>query len=190
MSNTYIIPTKIFEQLNQRARKLKRSEGIPHHEALEKVAKSLRFENWHQVTLAAEETRVAETARRYGLIIALDIKDALEYNFDHDGVFAQDDRLMSFCESDLFQNYCLSKDDDGRTFESTSTPEELREDFEADLDNVVLYRYTRQVLPATLADALALSRERCFFAPTYIWYRGQFIDVFDHVSHDGVTMQW
>jgi len=185
-----IITAKNFEQFKQRARKLKQSEKIPHHEALERVAKSLNFDNWHQIALAAAETEPAENAHRSGLIIALDVKNASEYDFEHDGAFIEDHRLMRFCEADLFNDYRLAKDDEGRTFESTSTKEELQEDFENDLTNVVLYRYTHDALPSSIDEALAMSRERCFFAPQYVWLKGQFICVFDYLSEDGYSMSW
>ena len=190
MSDIYIVTAKNFEQFKQRARKLKQSEKIPHHEALERVAKSLNFENWHQVTVAAAETEAAENAHRSGLIIALDVKDASEYDFERDGAFVEDLRLWRFCEAELFDDYRLSKDDDGRTFESTSTKEELQEDFENDLTNVVLYRYTHDALPSSIDEALAMSRERCFFAPLYVWLNGRFISVFDYLSEDGKSMRW
>ncbi len=188
MPDIHIISSKIFEQLKQRARRLKQSEGIPHHLALERVARSLNFENWHQITAVAAETRVSETAHRSGLIIGLDVKDASESRFDHDGTFIEDNRLWHFCEAELFQNYLLSTDDEGRTFESMSTVEELREEFEMGQD-IVFYRYTPTDLPANLDAVFSISRQRCFFAPVYVWFRGQFIDVFNHIGEDGM-MVW
>lgn len=182
MSDIYIVTAKNFEQFKQRARKLKQSEKIPHHEALERVAKSLNFENWHQVTVAAAETEAAENAHRSGLIIALDVKDASEYDFERDGAFVEDLRLWRFCEAELFDDYRLSKDDDGRTFESTNTKEELLEDFQNYSTNVILYRYTRNDFPSSVEDAFDMSRERCFFAPLYVWLKGRFISVFDYSS--------
>jgi hypothetical protein len=190
MPHIHIVSSKNFEQFKQRARRLKRSEGIPHHLALERVARSLKFENWHQITVAAAETSLSEAAHRAGLIIGLDVKDASEYRFDHDGTFIEDHRLWHFCAAELFQNYCLSTDDEGRTFESMSTAEELREEFEmGQAQDTVLYRYTGPTLPATVDNVFAMSRQRCFFAPVYVWFKGQFIDVFDHLSEDGM-MVW
>lgn len=188
MPDIHIVSSKNFEQFKQRARRLKQSEGIPHHLALERVARSLNFENWHQITAAAAATSLSEAAHRSGLIIGLDLKDASEYRFDHDGTFVEDPRLWHFCEAELFQNYCLSTDDEGRTFESMSTVEELRDEFEMGHDTV-LYRYTRTALPESLDDVFAMSRQRCFFAPVCVWFRGQFIDVFNHLSEDGM-MEW
>lgn len=190
MSHKYIVTSKNFEQFKQRAAKLKQSEKIPHQEALERVAKSLTFENWHQITIAAAETEAAENAHRSGLIIALDVKGASVYDFQRDGAFVEDFRLWRFCEADLFDNYRLSKDDEGRTFESTSTKETLLEDFQNYSMNVILYRYTRNDFPSSVENAFAMSRERCFFAPLYVWLKGRFISVFDYLSEDGKPMRW
>lgn len=188
MSNSHIVSAKVLEKLKQRARKLKKCEGIPHNQALEKVAKSAGFDNWHQVTVSAAETAYVETAHRSGLIIALDIKDALENQFDRDGVFVQDDRLYYFCQEDLFQHYRLSEDDEGRTFESRMPIEALREEFEMSCDEM-LYRYTGESLLRTMDEVFKLSFQRCFFAPVFVWFKGKFIDVSDYTREAGLKVE-
>lgn len=179
MSDTYIVTSRQFEQFKQRARKLKQREQISHHDALERVARAVKFNNWHEVTLAARETHPIETAFRSGLIVALDIKDSYNSNFTGDGMFVEDDqRLLYFCRDDLFKSYRLAEDDGGRTFESTSTAEQLQEDFETDLFNYVFYRYVGQVLPVTVDQVLAICVERCFWGPQCAWYKGTYIERF------------
>lgn len=56
MSDTYIVTSRQFEQFKQRARKLKQREQISHHDALERVARAFKFNNWLEVTVAARET--------------------------------------------------------------------------------------------------------------------------------------
>jgi len=119
----------------------------------------------------------------------LDIKDASEANFDADGTFTEDPRLWHYCKGQLFQNYLSSTDDEGNTFGSMAPEAELLEEFEMSCDTI-LYRYCPSILPTDLDDVWNLSRKRCFFAPQYIWFRGQFIDVFDHFSDDGRMMVW
>jgi hypothetical protein len=189
MSDIHIVSSNNLEHFKQLARKLKRSEGIPHHSALERVAMSLQFDNWHQIAVAAAETRHSEMAHRSGLIIGLDVKDASEYRFDQDGVFVEDHRLWHFCREQLFQNYLASTDDEGRTFASRWPEEVLRGEFEMD-PNTVLYRYAAPNLPTSLDEVFSMSRQRCFFAPLYVWFRGEFIDVFDCLSEDGTMMVW
>jgi hypothetical protein len=187
MSNTHIVSSKVFEQFKQRARKIKQSEGIADHEALERVAKSAGFDNWHQVTMVAADSAYAETAHRSGLIVALDIKHAMEYQFDRDGLFVYDDRLYYFCNEDLFQHYRLCGDDEGQTFESRMPIEELREEFDMAC-NEMLYRYTGPILPEAMDDVFKLSFERCFFGPVFVWFKGKFIDVSDYARGDGLVV--
>jgi hypothetical protein len=186
MSDTYIVSSRQFEQFKQRARKLKQLEHISHHEALERVAQAAKFNNWHEVTIAARDTQPAETAFRSGLVIALDIKDSYNSNFAGDGMFVEDDqRLLYFCRNDLLKSYRLAEDDEGSTFASTSTEEQILEHFETDLFNYAFYRFAGSVLPATVAQVLAVCVERCFWGPQCGWYRGRYIDRFG--QPDGVT---
>jgi len=66
-----------LEKLKQRARKLKREQKIPHYEALELVARSARFANWHQVVEAHKAMQPTEHAVRDGVVIAMDVKEAV-----------------------------------------------------------------------------------------------------------------
>lgn len=190
MSYIVIIPTVAFEKLKQKARKLKRQRNIPHTEALEMVAQGISLPNWHQVTLHAQSTQVTEAAFKSGLIVALDIKDAMEYKFDQDGVFAADDRAHYFCRRDLFEAYKNATDDEGRTLASKYSEEELKEDFIDDLNNYYFYRYAPEKLPDTIDEVYRLCRERCFLLPREIWFKGRYINVLDDLSSDGRMMAW
>jgi hypothetical protein len=48
--------------------------NLTHHEALEHIAKSKGFENWHQVASEAKLNRTTETSYRSGLLVAYDVK--------------------------------------------------------------------------------------------------------------------
>ncbi len=49
-----LITSSDVEKLKQRARKLKRESGILHREALDQVAKAVRFYHWHHVSDSAK----------------------------------------------------------------------------------------------------------------------------------------
>ena len=68
MPDIIVVTAAVIESLRRKAKQLKKESGIPHHEALEIVArKGGVFANWHQVVEAAKATepseRVGEMAR-------------------------------------------------------------------------------------------------------------------------------
>ena len=73
-----IFSSATFGKWKQEARALKRSSALPHHQALDQVAIAKGFDNWHHVVTEAKLNRLSEAAYRSGLVVAYDIKDAMD----------------------------------------------------------------------------------------------------------------
>jgi hypothetical protein len=187
MQNQYLFSSAIFGKWKQEARALKRSTNLMHHEALEQVARSKGFENWHQVVCEAKLNRASETSYRSGLLVAYDVKDAMDHWVPDDS-FVDDSRVLYFCEKDIFAWYRRGDDEaEGEEKAAIPTnPKEYREDFDEWLTNVYFFRYVGPNLPASPPKSLPLLSARCFFGPMFFWHCGRFIDPWRDLAVDGV----
>jgi hypothetical protein len=182
MSRPSPITTKVVELYKQKARKLKVEKNIPHAQALDEIAKQAKFNHWHHVCEQHKLVEPTEKAFFSGLIIALDIKDALDFD-DSDGLFAFDEGGLAeyFCYDDLLREYSESVDDEdgGIQLKDLESKEQIIEDFElGEISNYGLLRFTGDALPESLDEVLRLVRERSFWPPTYIWFKGTFYDTY------------
>lgn len=187
MGTQHIFSSVTFEKWKQQARALKRASGFSHHQALDQIAKANRFDNWHHVVTEAKLNRISETAYRSGLVVAYDIKDAMD-NWIPDNSFIDDSRALHFCQEDIFTWY-RQGDDEAEGDEKCAIPTdqaEYREGFQEWLMNVNLFRYVGSDLPTTPRKVLPLLNERCFFAPMFFWHCGKFIEPFRDLAVDGV----
>ena len=96
------------------------------------------FPNWHHLIVAAKATEPAERAFKHGLVIGMDIKDALDVAESRLTQFLPDDRLAMFAfdEFGLKPSGGLGETDDWRV--------------EA-LDETVFDR-SRRILPVSLDE--------------------------------------
>lgn len=176
---TYYIPTLNLEKLKQKARSIRRERNIPHHEALEIVAKEAGLQNWHQVTQAAEAIKPTEQAFFSGCVIAMDMKDGMDFNAD-DGVFIEDNLLISYAEETLYKQFINAvdeSDEQGRRLCETHSEDELKEWFRDDT-NLIFFRLTKMNVDS-IKEILALVQERSFWPPMFIWIKGEFFDTYD-----------
>lgn len=187
MQSQYLFSSLAFGKWKQEARALKRSTNVPHHEALEQVAKSRGFEGWHQVVCEAKLNRTSETSYRSGLLVAYDVKDAMDH-WIPDESFIDDWRALHFCENDILAWYRRGDDEaEGEEKNAVpSDPNEYLEDFREWLTNVYLFRYCGPTVPVTPREVLPLLNERCFFAPMFFWHLGHFIDPWRDLAVDNV----
>ena len=174
-----------FERLKQLARRAKSARGIPHHEALEVVARRIKFGTWHQVTLAHQAMRRTETAVRQGVVIAMDVKEAdglgdeipLENGA---GRFVADPLLPAFYEDEFFR---LERDgvdeEDGRPNREKWTEQELREFARDWMDNLVLYRFEGERAPTDPETVVKLVAQTAFFGPEIVWIGGRMHDTYN-----------
>lgn len=177
MQTQYLFSSATFGKWKQKARALKRSTSLKHHEALEQVAELKGFESWHQVVCEAKLNRASETSYRSGLLVAYDVKDAMD-SWVPDDSFVDDWRVLHFCESDILAWYRRSDDEaeGDERIAVPSDPNEYLEEFGEWLTNVHLFRYCGPTVPDTPRAVLPLLNERCFFAPMFFWHYGKFID--------------
>jgi hypothetical protein len=187
MHDQYIFPSVIFGKWRQEARALKRSTELSHHQALEQIAKQNQFASWRHVVAEAKLNRISESAYRTGLVVAYDIKDAMD-NWSSDESFVDDFRAFHFCQGDIFEWYRRNDDEaEGEERDAIpSDPADYREGFDEWLTNVHLFRYTGAALPPTPTKVLPLLNERCFFGPMFFWYRGRFVDPWRDLAVNGV----
>jgi hypothetical protein len=187
MQTQYLFSSATFGKWRQEARALKRSTNLMHYEALEHVAKSNGFENWHQVVYEAKLNRTTETSFRSGLLVAYDVKDAMDHWVPDDS-FVDDWRALHFCERDILAWYRRGDDEaEGEEKDAIpSDPDEYIEQFEDWLTNVSFFRYCGPTVPATPRAVLPILDERCFFSPMFFWHHGQFIDPWRDLAVNGV----
>jgi hypothetical protein len=183
----HVFSAATFGKWKQQARALKRSNGLPHHQALDQVAIAKGFDNWHHVVTEAKLNRLSETAYRSGLVVAYDIKDAMD-NWLSDDSFVDDWRVLHLCKEEVLTWYRQNDDEaDGEERLAIPTdPDEYLEEFDEWLTNVHFFRYCGSALPSTPTTALPLLDERCFFAPMFFWLRGRFIDPWRDLAVNGV----
>ncbi len=162
MSDVHVIPSAAVEALRRKAKKLRKEQGMPHHAALDAVARAGgRFPDWHHFIEAAKATEPAEQAFKHGLVIGMDIKDALEVPDSRLTQFLPDERLAMF----VFEEFGLTPS--GGLGET--------DDWRVDaLDETVFFR-SRRIVPDTLDEALKLRRQDFFFFPRYVRLRGQLL---------------
>lgn len=187
MHQTIFTSSKDAEKLRQKARKLKRAENLPHHEALDRVAVEAGFQHWHHVCESVKQCESTERAFFAGCIIAMDVKDA--ENFDsEDGVFIVDDSLWTLCRQDLLESLANSVDEDdpqGRTHSETMSPEQLEQWLQDDVMNYIFFRLRSETKAPTITDVLQLVKKRSFWPPQLIWLAGEFYDTYDIPATDG-----
>jgi hypothetical protein len=186
MQNQYLFSSLTFGRWKQEARALKRSTNLLHHQALEHVAKSKGFEDWHHVVREAKLNLTTEAAYRSGLLVAYDVKNAMD-DWVPDDSFVDDWRALHFCANDVLAWYRRGDDEaEGEEKHAIpSNPDEYQEEFENWLTNICLFRYCGPTVPATPRAVLPLLNERCFFAPMFFWHQGQFVDPWRDLAVDG-----
>lgn len=74
MPDTSVISPRVIKSLREKAKKLKKSSGITHHEALDLIARSCHCANWPHLMEVAKMTALTEET--HGLITGMDVKDA------------------------------------------------------------------------------------------------------------------
>jgi len=171
MRTQFIISSTDVEHLKQQARKLKKDSGIPHHEALDQIAQKTGFNHWHHVSESAKMFEPTEKAYFFGLIIALDIKDAQDFR-DPTGRFVEDELAYSLCADDIY-HYIREADEDGDLAVDDPHYEEDKQDWMMDgLMNFTFFRFTPTQIPASIDEVVTLVRECSFWPPEFIWYKG------------------
>jgi len=173
MRTQIIISSANVEKLKQKARKIKKDSGIPHHEALNQVAKAAGFNHWHHVSESAKSFEPTEQAYFFGTIIAMDVKDAMDFR-DLSGGFVEDPFASTFCADDIYA-YIREADEDSDMVEDDPHYEEDKKDWVMDeLMNFVFFRFTGTKVPENVDEVVKMVREYSFWPPEFIWHKGTF----------------
>ena len=159
MSDVHVIPSAAVEAWRRKAKKLARQEGIPHHAALDAVARASGvYPDWHHVIEAAKATEPTERAIKSGLVIGMDPKDV-----DHDRSrivrFVHDERVVIFLRLSYERQHPQpwSEDDEGGWF---------------NIKELVYFRF-KGGAPDTLEAVYELCRGDFFFSPRYVRLKGK-----------------
>jgi hypothetical protein len=175
MNIIIITSSSDVEKLKQKARKIKKEQGISHHEALDQVAKKFGFYHWHHVTEMAALTAPIEDAFRNGLIIAYDRSEA---DFDTDTFIEINEELaLKFCRDELWRIYLEIEDEEDPEFHDLPE-EDQREYFNDHLMSLVFFQYTGGKIPKNIEEALKLTNEFSLWNPMYVWIRGKIHDTY------------
>ena len=172
MSDVVVIPSAAVEALRRKAKKLRKEEGLPHHAALDAVARAGGvFPDWHHFIEAAKATEPAEEAFKHGLVIGMDIKDALDVPKAKLVHFIEDERLVAFVLDEFGLNPSKAMSD--------------AEQWHLDLINETMFFRSRRIVPESLDAAEELSRKDFFFLPQYLRLKGRLlVDSFDDGGED------
>lgn len=134
LKRIFLIPQKAASLLKQRARNLKRDRQIPHHEALEIVAKTAGFDSWRQVAEATEKCRPIEDAFRRGFLLAFDGSEVPDIENDESPI-QWEEYAFELLRNQLFEKYCAQPDEEDpaqRPISQTLDSDDLKEYFEQD----------------------------------------------------------
>jgi hypothetical protein len=169
MSDVHIVPSAAVEALRRKAKKLVRQDGIPHHAALDAVARAGGYPDWHHFIEAAKATEPTERAFKKGLVVGIDIKEAQDVpsSLNH---FVRDEQLV------MFVRFEFEREHPRPWSEETGWKWE-------ELDELVYFRGVRSV-PHTLDEAWKLTNEDFFFPPRYLRLRGQVEKLFPEDDGD------
>ena len=174
MRTQIIISSADVEKLKQKARKLKKDSGTPHHESLDQVAQAAGFNHWHHVSESAKAFKPTEQAYYFGVIIAMDVKDAMDFR-DPAGGFVEDPLAFALCADDI---YAFSREVDGDDDEGAGEDPHYEEDknewMQDEMMNYVFFRHTGSNVPEHVNDVVAMVRECSFWPPVFIWHKGSF----------------
>lgn len=161
MPDVIVIPSATVERLRRKAKKLKKDTGVSHHDALDLVARDMRFPDWHHVIEAAKATEPSEQAFKAGLVIGVDRKEIDGVNLSRLTHFTLDEQAIIFLLTEYEKRH----------------PKPWTEDDEfgaLDFEGLAYFR-PKGVVPGTLEETLKVCQEDFFWPPWYVRLRGKVV---------------
>ena len=144
-----------------------------YHETLDQVAQAAGFNHWHHVSESAKAFKPTEQAYYFGVIIAMDVKDAMEFH-DPSGSFVEDPFAPALCSDDVC-GHIREIDGENEVAGNDQICEEEENEWRQDvLSDSVFFRYTGSSIPGTVEDVVKMVRVCSFFPPEFIWHKGTF----------------
>ena len=176
-----LVTTKTFEILKQKAKKLKKETGIPHHKALEKIALDSGLNNWKKVCLGNEPYKLSEEAYKNGAILAMDIKDGMESMGIKDVDLVEDSTVIAdVIRADVYLNFINSINEDDpqkRNIKESMSEIEINEWFKEYINGFLFFRINKNSL--SMKQVLGISNRYFFFPPEFIFINGQYLNTYD-----------
>jgi len=167
-----IMPSAQVDWLRRKAKQIRKETGVPHHEALDIVAREFgHLSDWHHVIESAKVTEPAERAHKTGLVIGMDVKEADDVNVSRLTHFVVDEQLYFFVLREYGKEGPVSWDDED---------EEARQ-----IAHEFVFFRSKRLVPDTLDQAVAIAEKDFFFAPRYLRLKGErLIDPFEFGDED------
>ncbi|EZN58337.1 hypothetical protein AJ75_01659 [Pseudomonas aeruginosa BWH035] len=186
LKRIFLIPQKAASLLKQRARNLKRDRQIPHHEALEIVAKTAGFDSWRQVAEATEKCRPIEDAFRRGFLLAFDGSEVPDIENDESPI-QWEEYAFELLRNQLFEKYCAQPDEEDpaqRPISQTLDSDDLKEYFEQDWGHMYFFRLRSAGEVLSVVQLLELVAKHSFWMPRLVFAKGELIDTYDLPATD------
>ena len=166
-----LISSADVDKLKKKARKLKKDSGIAYHEALDQVAQAAGFNHWHHVSKSVKDFKPTEQAYYFGVIIAMDGKDAMDFH-DPSGGFVEDPSAFALCAGDI---YAYIRDDEDASGDESDYQKDRNEWVQDDMMmDYVFFRHTGSAVPEHINDIVTMVRKCSFWPPLFIWLKGTF----------------
>lgn len=160
VSRIAVFPAAAVEHLRRKAKELKKKTGVPHHEALDIVAREIfHLPDWHHFIEQAKANELSERAFKAGLVVGIDVKEASDVRSSL-SQFVRDERLVMFVRSEFEKAH------------PKPWSEEVEGDWE-DLDWQFVYFRCVRTTPNTLDEVWELCRKDFFFGPQYVRLKGK-----------------
>lgn len=177
-------PVSTIEKMKKRAKRLVKSKGIKHHEALELVAQQFRLPNWKSFLDSVEPFQATEEAFRHGVVIAMDMKDGMDLLDSESQIFIEDQGIILLADQDkeLRKVYkeVLRMDleilEEKRKVEDFSVAE-FNQEFLEFLEGMMFFRLDPKIsAPKDVNEVIDLVKQHCFWVPSYVWIKGEFYE--------------
>lgn len=171
----FYFTAKDIGRLKHAAKDLKRKLDIPHHEALDRVAKQLGLNHWKHVCERADALQALEEAYYYGCVVAMNWSEAGD-RFGADGMFIPEQELETLCQIDLMEslrNAINPEDPQGRSYGESFPDDALEEFFRESVSDFIYFRLSPHSKAKTVRQVLRLARTRSFWPPVFIWLQGE-----------------
>ncbi len=178
--NTFFVSPKVYGQLKEKARKLKRFQKIKLHQAQEIVAREAKFDNWNQIAQVHKIAELFYHSFSKGLVIGLSrdgfydqfISESCEKFYTQDGFSI----IYQLGKEDI-RNHHLKYEIDDNGNKEYFTESELDEFIIMTGMDVVFYAYNRKIdINHKMETIYSLIECLNGSLPRFLWFNGDYID--------------
>ncbi|MES1930496.1 hypothetical protein SADO_14639 [Salinisphaera dokdonensis CL-ES53] len=166
------------------AKLLARADVLSHSKALDALARRDGFKNWSEINFIRRASEAAEQTLAEGFVIAMDVKEALE--FEKSKGFLEDQLMWHLVCLKLVEEYLAEKRASPSPAVFYEDPDLKGEWQESDFDqdnafesiggNTTVFAYSGRTPVLTPEAASFLLCDICFWRPEQMWFKGQRYD--------------